>query len=308
MAGSTDNQKLRIGLITCDPLPEPDHDEAPTLEAFAREGHHAETVPWNGEGGGDLSRFDACLIRATWDYYHQIDRFLAWAETAATQTRLFNPPEVVRWNCHKGYLLELERAGIDIVPTALIRTGESLNVKELSDQRGWRAGVVVKPAIGAGSWKALRFAAEDLDDAQTFADEVAVERDVVIQPVASGFAHPGERSLMWIDGRWTHAIRKKTRYAGEEESVDDDIPVTEEEQILGDRVLETVGDDLLYARLDVVQGNPSTGDEGDELLVSELELIEPSMFFFCDGGEEAAKQLVSATERAVRAFSNSSLE
>jgi len=293
---------LRIALATCAELPEPDHDEAPTVAAFAAAGHRAEPVAWNGKGETDLSSFDACLLRATWDYFLDIDRFLTWVDVVAAQTILLNPPDVVRWNCHKGYLLELAEASIATVPTIVVPRGDTVEIARVATDRNWREGVMVKPAIGAGSWNARRFTMDELADAQECAAKLALDRDVIVQPLVPGFTEPGERSLIWIDGTWTHAIRKRPRYAGEDEQIHSDWPVTDEEQALGNRVLDHVDHDLLYARLDLVAGDPRTGGAGETWLVSELELIEPSLFFLCDGGEAAARALVDGTQRAVERF------
>ncbi len=297
MAGLSGKPPLRIGLLTCTPLPEPDHDERPTIEAFAAAGHLAEPVAWNT--APDLSRFDACLLRATWDYFADLRRFLSWLEAAARQTRVLNTLDIVRWNHHKGYLLELHARSVPTIPTVLARKGEAVDVEAVAARRGWQQGVVVKPAIGAGSFQTRRFAPEELADAQRFAAELGQSGDVLVQPVASGFADPGERSLIWIDGAWTHAIRKRPRYAGEDESVVADTPATAEERAIGERAIAAAPSRPLYARLDVVRGDPNTGSAGEAILVSELEMIEPSLFFFCEGGAAAAKKLVQATERAV---------
>lgn len=295
-------RSLRVGLVTCAELPEPDHDEAPTVAAFAAAGHRAEPIAWNGDCATDLSRFDVCLIRATWDYFLEIDRFLAWIDAASAETLLLNTPDVVRWNCHKRYLRELALWGVSTVPTLVVPRGESVAIARIAEERGWTRGVMVKPAIGAGSWNAKQFAPKDLQDAQSFIDGLKRDRDVILQPLVPGFFEPGERSLIWIDGRWTHAIRKHPRFAGQDEAVTSDGLVNDEERAVGDRVLGKVGGNLLYARLDVVAGDPETGGPGETPLVSELELIEPSLFFFLDDSGVAAQALVAGTERAIRRF------
>ncbi|TVQ62475.1 MAG: hypothetical protein EA379_05100 [Phycisphaerales bacterium] len=292
---------MRVALINCHPLTDPNHDEAPTVAAFGRAGHEAAPVAWNTEAGSDLSGFDAALLRASWDYYAAPDRFLGWIDGAARQTLLLNPPQIIAWNYHKGYLALLDAAGVPIVPTVLCRAGERPDVIATARDRGWDRGVVIKPAVGAGSWNVRRFDPGELARAQAFGEELGRERDIVIQPVAAGFADPGERSLMWIDGVWTHAIRKRPRYAGESESVVSDPPPTETERDIGELALSLLPTRPLYARLDIVRGDPTTGGPGDATLVSELELIEPSLFFFCDGGDDAADALVRATVRAAKA-------
>ena len=53
---------MRIALLTCDPLPEPDPDETPLLEAFRERGHDAESVVWD-DPAASFSGFDALIRR-----------------------------------------------------------------------------------------------------------------------------------------------------------------------------------------------------------------------------------------------------
>src|SRR5258706_2062761 len=139
---------MRVALVTCRNLPEPDPDEPLYVPALRVHNLRAEIVPW------DMARvkWDAyalCALRSTWDYYHRVDEFVAWAERVGAMTRLLNPASVVRWNAHKGYLLELEKRGIDIVPTALVRRGERTTLADVARAHGFGA-LVVKPAVSAG--------------------------------------------------------------------------------------------------------------------------------------------------------------
>ena len=69
---------------------------------------------------------------------------------------MINDSGVVRWNSDKRYLLDLERAGVTIVPTQLVTRDRPVDLAGLCVARGWR-DIVVKPAIGASAKGAERF-------------------------------------------------------------------------------------------------------------------------------------------------------
>ena len=70
--------------------------------------------------GADAAAFDLCVLRSSWNYYENPVAFMGWVDRAARASRLLNPSDIVRWNLHKGYLRELEAAGIPVIPTAFV--------------------------------------------------------------------------------------------------------------------------------------------------------------------------------------------
>ena len=274
----------RVALLRCDPLPEPDPDERPLVAAFARQGAHAEGVPWRD--AGDLSGYDAVVVRATWDYHLHAEAFAQMLRRADAQSVLVNPLRVCLGNLHKGYLLKLPWRGVPIVPTVLADIGESLDVTSLQ----WEE-IVIKPAVSCGSWQTRRLRADD-PEAQRFYDELVATRDVLVQPAMEAFADPGERSLIWIDGQVTHAVRKLPRFAGEDERSSPHDPITQAEREFADLVVSTLREPPLFARVDVIDGE-------DGLVLSELEALEPSLFFRFS--EAAADALARAVLRRVGA-------
>lgn len=260
----------RVALVTCASLPEPDPDQTLLLEALARTGFHAEMLAWD-DPDGDPSRYDLCVLRSAWNYYADIDRFVAWIERAASVSRLANPAAVVRWNVHKRYLSELEGAGVDIIPTAWVERGHATDLRALAAERGWD-DVVIKPAISAASFQTERFRGVDFGTGQQFLDTLLQERDAMVQKYMRSVESGGERALVWIDGTLTHAVTKTPRFSGGIERVSEALPVTAADRATAGAALACVDDDLLYARIDLV------ADSGHRLCVSELELIEPSLF------------------------------
>jgi hypothetical protein len=266
------SRALDVALVSCVELPEPDPDAAPLARALAAAGIESEVVAWD-DGEADWSRARLAVLRSAWNYPPRRGEFLAWAERASAMSELWNPLPVVRWNSYKGYLLELEAKGIPVAPTVLFPRGSAVPLREILAERAWR-DVVVKPAVSAASFKTRRFGPADLEAGEAHLQALVAERDVLVQRYLPSVEDYGERALVWIDGELTHAVRKRPRFEGEDESVSTEaVAISAAEAALAQRVLEAVPASLLYARVDV-----APGPDGGSVLM-ELELIEPSLFF-----------------------------
>ncbi|RMF71465.1 MAG: hypothetical protein D6738_13755, partial [Acidobacteria bacterium] len=262
---------LDVALASCVELPEPDFDERPLVAALEQAGLSCAVLGWD-DPGADFAAARMVLLRSTWNYPERPAEFAAWLERVASRVPVWNPPPVVRWNLHKGYLLDLERRGVPVVPTLLLRAGERVDLASVLAERGWR-DVVIKPAISAASYRTLRAGRDDLPRAAAHLAALLAERDALVQPYLPSVEDHGERAIVWIDGEITHAVRKAPRFAGEDESVSGPVPVGPDEAALAERAIAAVDGDLLYARIDV-----APGPDGRPV-VMELELIEPSLFF-----------------------------
>ncbi len=274
---------MRIALASCKRLPEPDPDEQLLLDALRAAGADARVLAWDDEAA-PFAEQDVVVLRSTWNYYERVDDFVAWAEKTARATRFFNPPAVVAANAKKTYLRDLAARGVDVVPTEYVHRGERRPVLAMLDAHGWDA-IVVKPVVSAGSYRTKRFERATAATAQSFLDDLVRDRDAMVQAWMPSVETYGERSLVWIDGEVTHAIRKSPRFAGGSEQVSGEIAIAPEERDFAERAVQPLASQLLYARIDMVR------DEGT-LRVMELELIEPSLFF---------RECPRALERFVRA-------
>jgi glutathione synthase/RimK-type ligase-like ATP-grasp enzyme len=282
------NSRKRVAVITCSVLPEPDPDEEILLEAIAASGRQVDLVPWD-DPQADPARYDLCVLRSCWDYPWAPDRFGEWLTKAASRAVLMNPAPVVEWNLHKGYLRELESAGVPIIPSIWLEQGSEADLSGLAAGNGW-GELVIKPAIGAGSYLTKRFSRSEFSgEAQSFLDAQLVQRDMLVQRFMPSVETRGERALVWIDGEFTHQVLKQPRYHGQDEEVSDALQPDEADLSLARKAMECVGGDLLYARVDIIDG-----DRGEPLL-SELELIEPSLFLLQHA--PALDRLVAAIDR-----------
>ena len=276
-----------ITLATCLELPEPDFDEAPLLDALADADLNTRVCAWD-DPDVDWSQSKLTLIRSTWNYYHRRDHFLRWADAVDAVSTLQNPPSVVRWNSHKSYLLTLPLHGVPTVSTVVVQQGQDVPLEQLCKQEEFTK-IVVKPAVSAGSFETHAMNVDNLDT-DTYR-RLVDQGDVLIQPYMHSVDDYGERSLIFIDGQFTHCIRKHPRFAGEDERITGPHEPTNTELDVARRALGTVEDDLLYARVDLVRS------ADDQPLVAELELIEPSLFFA--QSDDALPRLVEALRRSI---------
>jgi limonene-1,2-epoxide hydrolase len=281
---------MRVAIASCKQIPEPDPDESLLLQALEGAGIDAQVLAWDDEAAPFVGQ-DLVVLRSTWNYFERVDDFVAWVARTAKTTLVLNPPEIVAWNARKTYLSELEKRGIDIVPTEFVLHRAARSVADILREREWDE-VVIKPVVSAGSFRTERFSKASLAEAQVFLDGLVADRDAMVQRWMPSVETYGERSLVWIDGEVTHAIRKTPRFAGGAEQVSGDIAIADDERAFAERALAPFAAELLYARVDMVRDGAGT------LRLMELELIEPSLFF--QQSRAALTRFVSALARRAR--------
>jgi hypothetical protein len=289
----------RIALATTpDALPV-DEDWPPLSDELRGRGFAVDAPDWE-DPAVDWSGYALVLPRSTWNYMDRPDAFAAWTRRVAAESRLENDPATIAWNTDKRYLLDLERAGVPVIPTTLAAPGEPWTPPDAEEY-------VVKPAVGAGSRGARRFRAGERAEAARHARALQdAGATALTQPYLASVDTNGETALMWFAGRFSHAIRKGAILRRE-----GDAAVTPQavaglfaaEQItpraaaadeldVGARAVAVVaarrGSPPLYARVDLIR------DAAGQPRVLELEMTEPSLFLaYADG---ASARLADAIE------------
>jgi glutathione synthase/RimK-type ligase-like ATP-grasp enzyme len=265
---------MRIALVTYRRLPDLDPDDRPLAAVLTARGHEVTAALWD-DPALDWKRFDLVMLRSPWDYFHRRDEFLRWAERTAAATRLWNPLPLIRWNSHKGYLLQLREQGAPVIPTEIVNKGGTVDLRARMAANRWTRAVV-KPAVGADSFGTVLAAPDGMDAAQAHADQLLAERDLMIQPYFASVEEPGERCLVHIDGHFSHAVRKRSHFLGGRHVGPEGlaVPAAEDERAAAAVVLRLAkAGDALYARVDLARD-----DDGRPCLM-ELELVEPTLFF-----------------------------
>jgi hypothetical protein len=264
----------RIALATNREFPALYVDDEPLLDALRALGADPVPAVWD-DPSVDWAAFDLVVVRSTWDYVPRRAEYLAWA---ASVPRLANPAGVLAWNTDKTYLRELAAAGVPVVPTRWASSPVAL--PELAE--GWD-DVVVKPNVSAGAADTLRCAASSAEGQALLDAIVAGGRTAMVQPYLDAVEGYGERSLLFVEGAFTHAVRRNPAlsHEGDRRFDAEGVAPTDEELAVAARVLAAVGTPLLYARVDLVPygGGPA---------LMELEVTEPQLFLrFSRAGAEA---------------------
>lgn len=260
----------RIALCTWSNPAYTDPEPPQLAETLRARGHEAEVVVWHSAAAWDS--YDLVLIRSTWDYFDRLEEFLAWVDRVDSVTRIVNPPSVIRWNSHKGYLAGLGAAGVPVLLSLALARGAARPVDQLA-ATGW-GEVVIKPAVDGGARLALKAAADSPEASEHLIRLVEVG-DVIVQPFAPS-VFQGETSLFFFAGDFSHAVRKVPKdgdyrvqalHGGSEELHEP----TRGELEVARAAMALAPDELAYARADFidVDGQPT---------LMELELIEPDLF------------------------------
>ena len=273
-----------VHLLTGESMPKPDPETHLLTAELDRQGVAHRVLQWTDPEVGDGA--DLVVVRTPWDYIHRCEEFLAACRRPAAP--VLNPPDVLAWNAHKGYLVELAAAGVPVVPTRLVRAGEAAELAGAEPD----TALVVKPAVSSGSRGAERFEPGD-PGAQAHLAGLVADRDALVQPYVASVAQQGERSLIFLGGEFSHAVDKvpaegdyrvQEMYGGRYRA---HTPTDSEAAAARSALAAAPAQDLLYARVDMVEA-------ADGPQVMELELIEPELFlsFHADAPERMAEAIL----------------
>ena len=245
-------------------------------DELERRGSAVLPVPWNASR--DWTRFDAVVIRATWDYYKRPEDFRAWLERLERErVPLWNPARLAAWNTRKSYLQDLERAGVAVVPTAWVSQSDRVgSLAELVRARGWQ-DVVVKPAVSANADRTWRTRGKITEGDEREFVAMVDAGDVMVQPLIESVARDGEWSFMFLGGEFSHAVLKRPasgdfRVQSIHGGTVSRAKPRPEWVSQARAALEPVTGPWLYARVDgcIVDGR---------FVLMELEMLEPDLFF-----------------------------
>ena len=278
---------MKIALVSCEDLPDWEVDDQPLFKAFTDLGVDVVRPAWTETI--DWGSFDACLLRTTWDYTHHLNEFLKWVDRVSVITRLFNGPDIIRWNADKRYLKQLSEQRVPIAPTIWLE--EERDIAALLKQQGWTRAFL-KPIVGACAQDTLRFTVEQVDQAQDLLRSVLPQSGMMLQPYLQRVETEGEFSTLYFDGRLSHAVQKipvlgDYRVQDDFGASDKAIEVPDGLRALSELVLSKIPAGWLYARVDALRTDEKTW------VLNELEMIEPSLFL--RHSPTAAAMLAQAT-------------
>ncbi len=282
---------MKIALARCENLPYFESDDQLLWTSLKSLDVEIDCPVWD-DALVDWEKYDLIIPRLTWDYQEKMDAFRAWL--VKYKSKFLNPYEVLDWNFSKSYLAELN---CPLVPTIFLnqRTADQGDLtmdefkeiyQKLIDFIEDTTIVFAKPMIGANSVGTLRIALDESNQSQLF-DHLSKHLSYVgmlLQPYQATIESDGEFSLIFFDGKFSHAVQKKPVPGdykaqidyGAKDSVYEPAQawIAESEKLVASvQTKFNLSEPLLYARCDYLLSS-----KGIPLLI-ELELIEPSLFF-----------------------------
>lgn len=211
------------------------------------------------------------MIRSTWDYHQALDDYRAWLDRLDA-SRVFNTPDLVRWNLDKAYLIELGARGAPL-PSSMVVDADT---SALTNALDWLAltDAVIKPTVGASGVGVERIARGHVADTLARFRAASSARRVLLQEFVPEVA-AGELAGVFFGGALSHSLRRVP--AAGEFRVNSQFGGRMEAAILDAATIETMSGVLsmlpsapLYARIDGVV------HEGRFMLM-EVEVNEPGL-------------------------------
>jgi hypothetical protein len=257
----------------------PDPDWPLLQRSLLVQGIKGVAVSWDDPDAA-WDAFDLVVVRSTWDSVDRPEEFLTWVHAVANVTPIENGPEVLAWNLDKTYLIDLERAGLPVVPTTWVRPGVAWTPPAVP--------FVVKPTISAGGRETARYDTRVEEARAHVARLHAVGQTVMLQPYLSSVDTRAETKMTFLDGHFSHAISFGPLLEADAGVMDSpwekDVALslrnpTPAELDLANAVIAYTTDrfgSLLSSRVDT-----ATTDDGVPVLL-ELELVEPMLALWAE--------------------------
>jgi len=258
------------------------------IDALKRKGKTSTIENWDNPNV-DWSKYKLCINRTTANYMLHPNEYVEWGYKTEKVTSVWNSAKLLQWNHHKSYLLDLQKNGIPLPPTVMVRKDTQQSLLDVTPD-DWEE-IIIKPAITGGSFGLRRMHRNSLEAKTHYSNLLHngyVEKgpdgtpydcpscDVLVQKYIPEIEKNGEVSLIYFDERFSHAVLKNPGKGdfrahpmwGAGMSIHD---ASETEIELGYDILDATPDETHYARIDLIPGiNP---------VVIEEELIDPNLFF-----------------------------
>ncbi|QHL88843.1 hypothetical protein GU926_15975 [Nibribacter ruber] len=244
---------------------------------------------WN-DPAVNWQQYEVAILKSPWDYFNRIEEFMAWLDKIeGLGVRLLNPIDIVRWNTDKHYLLEIEKAGLPVVPSALLKRGTEINLEDLYT-RFSTDKLIVKPTVSGGAKNTFIVTKEQAAAELPKIQELTATEDFLAQPFMPQIQEEGEWSFLFFGGKYSHTLLKSAKsgdfrvqhfFGGTIHPQMAPAHLLSQAQKLVDKFAQG----CLYARVDGIV-------VGEELQLMELELIEP--FLFLHTNEHALKNYYQA--------------
>ena len=257
-------------------------------EPLAEHGWQTQTISWQADNV-NWADYALVIVRSTWDYQQQPERFMQKLEEINQQTRLENPLALMQWNLDKRYLQTLQADGVPVIPTLWMEQFQPRTLLQAFDEFAVDT-LIIKPTVSANADDTYRLTKESLSAYESRLQNTFSQRPHMIQPFVNAIVEEGEYSLFYFADQLSHSILKtpakddfrvQEEHGGQLQSMKAD----ERMQYIAQQALAALPEPALYARIDMVR-------HAGDWAIMEVELIEPSLYFNLDS--KAPRRFVEA--------------
>jgi glutathione synthase/RimK-type ligase-like ATP-grasp enzyme len=178
------------------------------LDFLRGQGLHVQPEIWD-DPDVHWAGYDLVILKAPWDYFDKIDRFYAWLATLERLgVRLLNPGPRVRWNADKHYLADIAATGLPVTPGVFLERGAPADLTRYFEHFD-TGRLIVKPCVSGGSKNTFAFGPAEAPAVAEKLRALLPQQAFLVQPFIPQIEDEGEWSLLFFNGRFSHALLKK---------------------------------------------------------------------------------------------------
>ncbi|HRN27286.1 MAG: hypothetical protein IT276_03915 [Ignavibacteriaceae bacterium] len=245
------------------------------IEPMKTLGWIAEEISWRNEKV-NWNDYDAVIVRSTWDYQNDVEKFIKVLEMINGVSYLENDLDLMKWNMNKNYLFQLKQKGITIVDTIWEKSFNPVLANNYFERLDTDE-IIIKPNVSANADNTFRLSKEKLKEQSSNLEKIFAQREFMVQPFLNNIIDEGEYSLFFFDGKFSHSVLKKPKekdFRVQEEHGGNIQPIEASSDMImiAENIIKKLSTIPLYGRVDLVR------TKQNEFALMELELIEPSLY------------------------------
>ena len=245
------------------------------IEPMKTLGWIAEEISWRNENV-NWNDYDAVIVRSTWDYQNDVEKFIKVLEMINGVSYLENDLDLMKWNMNKNYLFQLKQKGITIVDTIWEKSFNPVLANNYFERLDTDE-IIIKPNVSANADNTFRLSKEKLKEQSSNLEKIFAQREFMVQPFLNNIIDEGEYSLFFFDGKFSHSVLKKPKekdFRVQEEHGGNIQPIEASSDMImiAENIIKKLSTIPLYGRVDLVR------TKQNEFALMELELIEPSLY------------------------------